>query len=187
MRRYARYSWSVGRSPEAVGKGNEWLVLRLLVVMTCRPRVTPAVLVVPVLIEAHHGRLRGDAAVFKPGSLDRSNEVFSPLKIGRLEHDLVVGDVEMAVQKCDTEAVETLVFRKHNSDLLQALGIAVIDRPDISNVVELVPLHRLENHCTHPQCTLSHPPKNIPTLACSGSAPRAKMILTDSRGAVYLA
>jgi hypothetical protein len=85
----------------------------LLVVVTGCPRVAPAILVVPMFIEAHHGRLRGDAAVFEPGSLDRPNEVFSPLKIGCLEHHLVVGDVEMAVQKCDTEAVETFVLSEH--------------------------------------------------------------------------
>lgn len=127
--------------------------LRLLVVMAGRPRVASTVLVVPVLIEAHHGRLRGDPAVFEPGSLHRSNEVFTPLKIGRLEHHFVVGDVEMAVQKRHTEAVETFVLRKHGPNLFQALGIAVIDRPDVSDVVELAPLHRFENYCTHPNAS----------------------------------
>jgi hypothetical protein len=127
--------------------------LRLLVVMTARSWVASTELAVPLRIEAHHGRLRGDPAVFEPRSPDRSDDVFPPLKIGRLKHHLVVSDIKMAVQKRDTEAVETIVFRKHNPYLFQALGISIIDRPDVTDVVELAPLHCFQNYCIHPNAS----------------------------------
>lgn len=152
--------------------------------MAGRPRVASAVLAVPVLIEAHHGRLRGDPAVFEPGSLDRSNEVFPPLKIGRFEHHFVVRDVEMVVQKRDTEAVETVMLCKHGPYLFQALGIAVIDRPDICDVVELAPLHRFENYGTHPNASFP----SVEEYAYGTGPPQARgarATLTDFRGVVY--
>jgi hypothetical protein len=126
------------------GRHNQSIV-GLKVVVTARSRVAATVLVVPVLIKAHHGGLRRDTALFEPGSLDGPNKVFSSIEIGCLKHHLVIGDVEMAVEQRDTEAIETIVLRQYGPYVFQTCGIAVIDWPDIGDVVKLAPLHRLEN------------------------------------------
>jgi hypothetical protein len=102
-----------------------------------------------VLVEAHDRRLGGETVFRRIVTVDRANDVLPPGRVRGLEHHLVLGQVEMTVQERNAEPVQRIVFLEDEPDVFQALRVAFVDRSDIGDVVEVGPLHGLENNRAH--------------------------------------
>jgi hypothetical protein len=77
---------------------------KLFVVVTSRSRITAAVPAVSVLVKANHRSLSCDAFRVEPRAFDRSNSLFSRLKISRLHHHFVVIQIEIAMKQRHAES-----------------------------------------------------------------------------------
>jgi hypothetical protein len=121
----------------------------LLVMVTGATRIAATVLAVSVLVETHDRCLGSEAVLLRIRTRDGPDQMLSALSIGRLEHHLVIGQVEVVVQESDPEAGQGVVLLEDESDLFQTLRVAFTDRSHIRDVIEIRPLHGLKNKCAH--------------------------------------
>lgn len=68
------------------------------------------------LIESKYGGPRFEPGLLKRRLLDRTDPVLPLLDISRLEHQLIVGKLEMAVEQGDAEPIQVPVLCQHEAD-----------------------------------------------------------------------
>lgn len=117
--------------------------------MASGTRITPAPLMIALLIETDHRRLSRNPVFYEEGTLDRPHPMFPFVDVRGFEQDFVVCQWEMRMEQRYTETIQTAVLLQNQPNLLQARSVTVPDRNHIGDMPQRTPLHGLHCNLAH--------------------------------------